>query len=725
MSRPVTLDPATATWLSGLDPALASLPAALPDPSEGQQLHDARWTPGEGCRLSFRNSSPGAASTFVAVDVTGGDWSRYDYRDDSRLPGLVRAADPDVVGTLLTRILGEQLSSCRVEPVRFRSGSRCVLRYEATTRSGTTTLYAKVFRPERFDETASLGRDLAGSSRDLALVPELTATWPDLQVLVGAAVLGMPASVVLGDPGVPAEERARLARRLGALLARFHAIGDVPAPRWTADDQVASLAAAMAAVHHVDPHLAARLLSYLDVLAATVPAPGRQVLSHGSFRSSQVVLTPQGRLVALDIDRLSRSDRARDIGAVLAHLTWQGIRRSQQRPTLRGAERALLGGYEGGTGVVDPQALLWWRAAGLLQVAVRRYRRLEVTAWPAVPLLADAIQELLAAGRARRARDGATYILDCAEMSREIRQALAPVVDGSRPLQVRSAQLLTDTPGRRCVVRYDVDGLDDQGQVPVIGKVFTEIERARLLYDHLHVLSAGPFRTGPLRVPTPLALLPRQRMVLFRSVDGTPLDHIADPEQAAAGARAAAQWLALLHGSSTRLPRRLSLEQEQQSSRQWATLVSGALPPVARPARALAARWASAVGEAGQVEDVPIHKDFHAGHVLVGDPEVCVVDLDEARIGDPALDVAHFCTYLEATEGPVAGAPLRTAFLDEYAAVRGRVDPGSYAGYCAYTWLKIAKQLALGSGPFRDTPTADRHRLVLSALTRGLACLDA
>ena len=37
---------------------------------------------------------------------------------------------------------------------------------------------------------------------------------------------------------------------------------------------------------------------------------------------------------------------------------------------------------------------------------------------------------------------------------------------------------------------------------------------------------------------------------------------------------------------------------------------------------------------------VPIHKDLHPGHVLVGD-DVYVIDLDEARNGDPTFDVAH------------------------------------------------------------------------------------
>jgi aminoglycoside phosphotransferase (APT) family kinase protein len=124
------------------------------------------------------------------------------------------------------------------------------------------------------------------------------------------------------------------------------------------------------------------------------------------------------------------------------------------------------------------------------------------------------------------------------------------------------------------------------------------------------------------------------------------------------------------------------------------------------------------------VVDAPIHKDFHAGHVLIGQ-DVYVLDLDEARLGDPALDLAHFCTCLEAVAGSVAAGPMTSAFMDEYVAVTGWSDAGSLASYCAHTWLKVAKQITVGSGPFRDTPPEEHQRLVVAAVTRGLACLDA
>jgi aminoglycoside phosphotransferase (APT) family kinase protein len=109
--------------------------------------------------------------------------------------------------------------------------------------------------------------------------------------------------------------------------------------------------------------------------------------------------------------------------------------------------------------------------------------------------------------------------------------------------------------------------------------------------------------------------------------------------------------------------------------------------------------------------------------VLVGQG-VCVIDLDEARQGDPAFDLAHFTAYLVMDFGPAAGA-LREIFLDEYAALSGWRDTGTYRLFAAYTWLKIAKQWAVGSGPGRGQPPERRLAGVDDALERGAVCLNA
>ena len=60
MSAAAVLDLEEATRLASLDPSLAPLTTVLgdvavrPSPAGRWELHDARWTPGAGCRLAYR-----------------------------------------------------------------------------------------------------------------------------------------------------------------------------------------------------------------------------------------------------------------------------------------------------------------------------------------------------------------------------------------------------------------------------------------------------------------------------------------------------------------------------------------------------------------------------------------------------------------------------------------------------------------------------------------------
>jgi aminoglycoside phosphotransferase (APT) family kinase protein len=222
-----------------------------------------------------------------------------------------------------------------------------------------------------------------------------------------------------------------------------------------------------------------------------------------------------------------------------------------------------------------------------------------------------------------------------------------------------------------------------------------------------------------------MGLVPRYRMVLYRSFDGERLDRVALPERVEQGVQAAARWLRQLHTSDIDLSRQMSLDQEVVSGQQWANLIGDAFPDMSELAHSVAARWRHHVPSDGTATAVPIHKDFHAGHVLLGDG-VCVIDLDEARRGDPALDVAHFCAYLEVAKGAEASRRLQELFRHEYVgpdSAPGGVD--IQAGYSAYTWLKIAKQWAARSGPFQGRTPSERRVGVRRALGRAESWLSA
>ena len=66
--------------------------------------------------------------------------------------------------------------------------------------------------------------------------------------------------------------------------------------------------------------------------------------------------------------------------------------------------------------------------------------------------------------------------------------------------------------------------------------------------------------------------------------------------------------------------------------------------------------------------------------------------------------------------------PGKKPSFGEYTRLTGWADDGSLARYGAYTWLKIAKQLALRSGPFRSR-NEDSGWEVGDAVARGVACL--
>ena len=277
-------------------------------------------------------------------------------------------------------------------------------------------------------------------------------------------------------------------------------------------------------------------------------------------------------------------------------------------------------------------------------------------------------------------------------------QALAGRSAGAQ-LSVVSSEDLGSAAGRRSVVRYTVDGLDPSGPVRLIAKTFSEPRRAQLLSAHLAALSNGPFAAGRYRVPRLLAFVPEENLVLFQECTGTPLDEVVDHRGALDGARDAARWLAELHLSSVQLPRTFDTLREVTSTHAWAAAVGRHSPQLLKPAQRLASLWATIGPPSTSGAQVPIHKDFHAGHVLLGDG-TCVIDLDEARVGDPALDLAHFCTYLELRPGGRRGALLRRAFLEEYVAAGGRPhEDRELAPFAAYTWLKIAKQLGGGQRP--------------------------
>ena len=165
-----------------------------------------------------------------------------------------------------------------------------------------------------------------------------------------------------------------------------------------------------------------------------------------------------------------------------------------------------------------------------------------------------------------------------------------------------------------------------------------------------------------------------------------------------------------MHTTGSGAGRRLDLEHEAGTCAVWAERVGSADATLLAPARELAALLQARASSLPVVLDALIHKDLHLAHVIVDEGGAAtVIDLDEARMGDPAFDVAHLCTYAEEAGSAPAELALR-AFVDAYGEVGGPDPERRLAFFRAYALLKFTRQ-ALAASAGDEVVRASRRRL--------------
>ena len=700
----------------------------------GCSVHHVRWTPSLECVVSFwLDVEPvgcsGTQTIGVATIGRGGETLRL-FDHDTELPGIAALVDAARTGAALEEHLGQRVEACALTPVRYRPGERCTWRVEVTTRSGPIVLYAKVLSG---GGGARLGSTLRWLEEEapVRVVPPLVAEFPEWQAVVVADAGGR--RVALDEQAFTADALHDV-ERCGALLARFHRLDGGPACPAGADrgDELESYATAVErAVPAESERFAEVAAEVARARAAAVAVADELVPSHGAFRLDQVRFeTDRGLLI--DLDTFCLAEAERDLGNALAYVRWWGLRRRPGQETLDAVRAALQDGYARADGAdVDADRLRVWEASSLLKIAGRRCRRLATHEWVSVPDLIDAARTLLseAAGRSatgaragpRGGLGGLAEALDPGAMSTRL-----TVLMGA-PVRVRTARLVSTKPGVRAVVVYDATA---GGEEPtrMFGKVFDHDGRTRRLAGLLAQLGDAGFARGEYRVPELLGHLPDLGMVVFTSLPGVPLGHLTGSARSAA-VTGAARWLTALHRTAVDLDRVLDMAREVSNLSGWGALVSARHPHLADEVGRLVARLLSRADGLEVRTDVTIHKDFQYGHVLVDGSRIGVVDLDEARAGDPAFDVAHFCANLRllGLRGHPAAAQadrLESTFVREYASATGYEVDDRHAFFEAYTYLKIAKQLAAGRGPGSVPPGAELAGQVAAVIGLGARALS-
>ncbi len=310
-------------------------------------------------------------------------------------------------------------------------------------------------------------------------------------------------------------------------------------------------------------------------------------------------------------------------------------------------------------------------------------------------------------------------VLDTALVSRFLSASLP---EGDR-LRVMTARLLAHSPGKRTVVAYQTARGEEPGP-DLVGKAYADLaraERSQAALAELHALSSNTWG-----VPRPLALIAELRMSLREAANGSAIDALHGDERMRALALAG-RWLSTLHGLDISSERTVRPSSEARKLTEWAQLISEAQPSRAERAWQLSERLQARVAPAQPPVSVLIHKDYHYQHVLFASDHVTVIDLDEVRRGEAALDVGHFCAYLRllAFREDLAAADawrFEKAFLGAYAAETGYAPGERHRFYYAYACLKIAKQLVRERGPEPVPAGSGLHAELAFILDEGLQC---
>ena len=260
---------------------------------------------------------------------------------------------------------------------------------------------------------------------------------------------------------------------------------------------------------------------------------------------------------------------------------------------------------------------------------------------------------------------------------------------------VVEVEILKHTPGRRCALGYTLDG--PVGKRRLFGKIFSG-ERGPSTFEELGKISAAIPREN-LLVPRPAGHFLDLRLLVTEYMEGRPLAPSLYEGMSDAPARHAAAAIAVLHSCEARLARCWSTPRELDNTDEWLSRSPVGSPASSGRAKTLLHLLRGRATRLPDAKKVPVHRDFYAEQVHDCGGRTTLLDLDDARLGDPALDVGNFLAHLKlrSLQFPhLAHGCLRArpAFLDEYRRRRqgsnGMVFAQRVAFYEAASLLRLS-----------------------------------
>ncbi|MDQ3781216.1 MAG: aminoglycoside phosphotransferase family protein [Chloroflexota bacterium] len=602
----------------------------------------------------------------------------YLYPVDYGLPALVRASAACEVRLALQPTLPEgigRLTDAAPSLVRYKPSRKALLRFPLAGGS-LDAVYVKLLTDDRGPTLVNLGLSLLAAG---VVTPTPLAYCPNDRLLVHEGVPGISLAALAGadafDPWM---------EPVAAALAGVQRTDLTGLPEHRLSDEATTIQAAARAIGGLVPELAPRL----ERLAAAVAKrlmdiPEKSVPVHGDFYYDQALVSEAG-VVLIDFDEARRGHPLLDVGTFLAHLSAAG-RRGILSPA--GARAAFQTAYA----QLQPASyrdVALFEAAALVRLAGGPFRRLE-SDWPEVVerlvelserrlSQSEAGQPVTGTGVPGERLIGSDPALPQLERLRDPK-AMTPVLRralGGEPIEVHAIEVVRHKPGRRCLLRYDlaIGEPDEWRRERFYGKTFASDRGARVHAVTQAIVDAHGF--GPaVRLPEQVGYLPHLKLLIQREVLGEPVSSrlLAGDVTLAFGM---AEAVHALHVSGLDLGHRHGPDLEFGPLQSRVDQMRGRCPPLAVQAERCLALVEAGRSRIGDWRWCPTHRDCYHEQFLFGSAGLAVLDLDDAAMSEPALDVANVLAHLwllglQTRGDPAALAPVATAF----ATMACRLDP--------------------------------------------------
>lgn len=615
---------------------------------------------------------------------------------DYDLKHLVWASSP----TEMTRVFCEASPeyddltvTAAPEVVRYKPERKAMLRYSLDN-GPAENLYGKLHADDRtqllLNQTDALIEAEFGT-------PPVVAASPEHGFVAHAEAAGVQLASLRGTDAYTAWMTP-----LSHVLSRMQRI-KVPSPVHTLRDEMMGIVTGVSLLERIVPDLAGRLFRVSDQLTSRLEAMDEQHATiHGDFYDDQALVSNAGATI-LDLDEMRCGHPLLDVGNMLAHLSVASSR-GEQVDDARSA--FLTAALQSGTTTRPDVAL--FEAVALMKLAPGPFRRLESN-WPEGiertlslaerRLAASASRSVPASSMSSRSCRKATVVdaalpqLQALQDAKTMSARLAKAVGGFPPT-VSGIDVVRHKPGRRASLRFEFTQHGERDMQQLYAKTFAS-SRGPKVYGITRMITAAKGFGPDIALPDPVAYLPDLKLLVQRPVDGESIVSALLHHDIGLATRIATA-LHHFHISGLDLGRCHDLNKELEPLEDRVNQVGDFWPALREQAAACLERvWTRSTSAASQWRHRPIHRDFYHDQLLIDHGRLAVLDLDDASMSEPAVDVANFASHLTllVAQHPACAPSLvrvKDEFLGHYRFLDPNLDDSLVQLLTASTLLRLA-----------------------------------